>query len=135
MHLSRLAILLGIAACGADAAPEVPCADVLEGSWRGGFEFPGLSGGGAAVYALVRDPDGRMIAGGRFTDAAGVAVDNVAMWDGASWAALGDGVPAVVTKLAFATDGTLWAVGSAYPISYLDRWDGNEWTSVAVVAG
>ncbi|NJM07630.1 hypothetical protein HC891_17760 [Candidatus Gracilibacteria bacterium] len=44
------------------------------------------------VNAMVADEDGRLYAGGRFNAAGGVVVNNVALWDGKSWQALGAGI-------------------------------------------
>jgi hypothetical protein len=44
------------------------------------------------VYATVSDGAGRVYVGGRFETAGGIVVNNVAMWDGARWHALGAGV-------------------------------------------
>ena len=96
-----------------DAAPPAPPdarpAGPEAGAWRDPFILPGLSGTQARVDALARGPDGRLHAGGIFTDAAGVAVANVAAWDGARWHALGPAPDAWVRALAFDAEGTLWA--------------------------
>ena len=43
------------------------------------------------VYALTVY-DGKLIAGGRFPTAGGVAANNIASWDGSSWSPLGSGM-------------------------------------------
>src|SRR5687768_9034753 len=78
------------------------------GAWQARFALPGLSGTIARVEDLVRGPDGRIYAGGMFTDAAGVAVDNIAAWDGTTWHALGAAPGEWVRSLVF-DSGTLWA--------------------------
>ncbi|MCB9559355.1 MAG: hypothetical protein H6709_18305 [Kofleriaceae bacterium] len=133
------------AACGDDApglAPPGPapsCAGLEAGAWDPAFALPGLTGAGSQVDTLARGGDGALYAGGVFADAAGRAVRNVAMHDGADWAPLGDGLPGEVTRLVVDGDGVLWAAG--HPLvddgtaPYLARWDGATWTVVAEVAG
>lgn len=64
----------------------------------------GLAGGVVFSYArtLSLDGQGNLYAGGGYTTAGGVTVNNVARWNGASWAALGTG-----------TNGTVYAAQAA----------------------
>jgi hypothetical protein len=48
--------------------------------------------GGADVEALVVLPNGDIVVGGRFTSAGGVAVNNIARWNGSTWSALESGI-------------------------------------------
>ena len=66
--------------------------------------------------------EGDLIAAGWFSTAGGVPATNVARWDGASWSALGDGVPSRVTALAV-YEGQLFA--NEY------RWTGTDWEDFA----
>src|SRR5947207_10481011 len=67
-----------------------------------------------SVYALAVSGDD-LYAGGYFTNAGGVAANNIAKWDGSSWSALGsgmDGASPRVYAIAVATSGTeLYAGG------------------------
>jgi hypothetical protein len=104
------------------------------GEWRLAALAGGLGGGGSIhVSAAVYGPDGNLYVGGHFTtayNAAGtgspVTVNNIAMWNGTSWAALGSGFNEEVAALAFDAAGNLYAGGyfsdAAYP--YLAVWDG-----------
>ena len=51
------------------------------------------------VYAMDTDAAGRVYIAGSFKTAGGKPVNNVAMWDGANWHALGDGVNGDVRAL------------------------------------
>src|ERR1051325_5198666 len=63
--------------------------------WNG-TSWSGLAGGigdpMGDIWALAPLPDGRLVVGGHFTSAGGVAANNIAMWDGQSWTPLGEGV-------------------------------------------
>lgn len=63
----------------------------------------GVSGGDAVVNALTVLDDGSgpaLYAGGRFTDAGGVGVSNIAKWNGATWSPVGAGFDDSVRALA-----------------------------------
>ncbi|MFT3775998.1 MAG: hypothetical protein QM820_62435 [Minicystis sp.] len=109
-------------------------ADPTKGQWRDGFGVPGLGGFGGRASSIVRGKDGRIYVGGIFTDAAGVAAHNVVVWDGTSWAPLGDGLPGFVNALAFGPDGALYAGGwlgsDTDPSNHLARWDGTAWAPI-----
>lgn len=64
--------------------------------------------------------DGLLIAGGMFTSVGSVPALHVASWDGTSWSAMGNGVPAVVEALG-AYQGELFA--GPY------RWTGSAWVN------
>jgi hypothetical protein len=111
----------------------------------------GLSTGNAShpnVYSMVVYDDGRgpaLHVGGSFYYAGGVAVQNIARWDGQTWEPLGGtngGVTAAVeTVCVYDEDGegpgapSLFVGGQfsyagGKPIKRLVRWDGQEWSSV-----
>ena len=94
-----------------------------------------------SVLALTVHDDGsgeRLYAGGHFETAGGVAADNVACWDGASWSALGSGTIGVVRALGEHDDGSgpaLFVGGDfttagAVPANYVARWDGTSWSAL-----
>ncbi len=92
---------------------------------------------GLAVY---RAPGGveELIAGGQFTAAGGAPANRVARWDGARWAALGEGLDNAVYALAVYDDGSgekLYAGGfflnaGGAPAQRIARWDGARWEGV-----
>ena len=143
-------LLFWAAACGDDAAtspdgrvtlpsidagpPDAP-PNPATGAWRSGFRLPGLAGSGAHGYVALVDPTNadRIYVGGTFTDAAGTMTDNVAVWDGTDWTALGAGLPSPVRALAIGPDGKLYAGGSfdtATTANNLAVFDGSAWSFV-----
>lgn len=100
----------------------------------GTTEHPGIYYG-SGVYALAVDSSGNLYAGGSFTTADGVTVNNIAKWDGASWSALGSGINGSVWALAFDNLGNLYAGGSfseagGVTANYIAKWDGANWSAV-----
>lgn len=89
-----------------------------------------------SIDAIV-EHDGSVYVGGKFSVAGGVAVHNIARWDGQRWAAVGsaglaNGGPAFVTSLAF-FQGELHAAGhfefsDGGPGNKLAVWDGQRWS-------
>lgn len=76
--------------------------------------------------------------GGAFSSAGGVAANNIASWDGSSWAPLGWGIfNGTVLALAVYDDGSgdaLYAAGSFWsPVptqGHISKWDGATWTTL-----
>lgn len=121
---------------------QLPCP-----GWVPSHQTPGVLGGNAIVRcALAYDPDGFgpmprvLIVAGNFTSIGGTPANNIAQWDGSSWAPLGNGFTFVndqeVRALAyFDEDGpgpgpaALYAGGdlSASNQGDLARWDGAAW--------
>ncbi len=132
-----LAVSVASAACERGGPIELiappACGHLIAGSWDERFVYPGVAGLDASVEAMVALPDGRIAVGGRFDNAAGLPLHNVATWDGAVWTPLGDGLPGLVRGLAVDDGGTLWAVGGVPDAgwgSYVARWDAGAWTVV-----
>jgi hypothetical protein len=90
------------------------------------------AGVNAKVSALAVDDDGNIYAGGIFTDAGGVPVNNIAMWNGTSWSTLGEGTNGDVLDLKF-YDGNLYVAGSFTKVGGnirsqgIAKWDGTSW--------
>lgn len=86
-----------------------------------GEEHPYVSS--LAVY------DGRLVAGGSFVSAGGVAARNIAAWDGDSWTPLGPGIDGPVNALAV-YNGRLMAARkpTAANPAPICAWDGSSWT-------
>jgi hypothetical protein len=102
--------------------------------------LPPISG---SVYALAADGNGRLYAGGGFTDLEGIsAADNVAYLDGTGWHAMGSGAGscgcAVSTFVrGLAANGTEVYVGTdANDVAgipqadHVVRWDGSAWSAM-----
>jgi trimeric autotransporter adhesin len=75
-------------------------------------------------------------AGGYFTNAGGVPVTNIAVWNGTNWSALGN-PGGVVASMLIRTDGVYAAGAPFYNASYynspfFNRWDGANWNGVAI---
>ena len=90
-----------------------PLASQCQPEWLpgDGFEVNG------SINALVMLPNGDLIAGGSFSSVGGVAANNIARWNGWTWAPMGSGMddnfPAVLA-LAVLPNGDLIAGGSFY---------------------
>ncbi|MDM8006914.1 MAG: hypothetical protein QUV05_12315, partial [Phycisphaerae bacterium] len=100
---------------------------------------PCVPGVGWSVPALTAY-DGKLIAGGVFTTAGGVAASRVASWDGSSWSPLGSGMSAdgtvyVCVYALTVYDGKLIAGGyfttaGGVPANCIASWDGSSWSSL-----
>jgi len=87
------------------------------------------------VYSLAVAPDGTLYAGGQFTTAGGVNVNNIAKWNGSTWSALGAGVDGYVHSLAVGQDGTLYAGGyfttaGGVSVNNIAKWNGSAWSAL-----
>ncbi|HEX6790855.1 MAG TPA: hypothetical protein VF247_06065 [Candidatus Krumholzibacteria bacterium] len=83
----------------------------------------------ATVNAIAAH-NGQLVAVGQFTEAGGVAVQNVALWDGTSWSALGAGLKGDASGVA-SFDGKIFAARTqAFPPygvqqAYIEWWNGS----------
>jgi hypothetical protein len=91
------------------------------------------------VFALAADADGHVYAAGRFSTAGGVPASRIAMWDGATWSALGSGITGFeldsVDALALDDNGVLYAggdfsVAGGTAASGIAMWDGTTWSAL-----
>ena len=87
-----------------------------------------------SVYAITMF-NSRVIVAGSFTHAGGVAVSNIAQWDGSSWSPLGSGLDNTVYSLCVYNN-SLYAGGSflhsgSNSLNHIARWDGN-WNQVGI---
>jgi len=92
------------------------------------------------VYTIAIDTNDNVYAGGDFTDASGLTVNNIAMWDpiGLTWSALGtgtDGVDNAVYTIAIDSNNNVYVGGiftSAGNLSanYIAKWDGTIWSQL-----
>jgi trimeric autotransporter adhesin len=113
----------------------------------GGVTAPPVFGGLAAVRALAVYHDGAgssLVAAGTFSTAGGVAVVNVARWNGTSWAPIAPGVPGVlfddgIRALAVLDTGSgqrLYATGKfrsagGVRANHIVRFDGSGWSALS----
>jgi hypothetical protein len=103
-------------------------------SWSAlGSGMGGDSTFGPGVWALaVSGSD--VYAGGEFTMAGGIAVTNIAKWDGSSWSALGSGTSPYVLALAVSASnlyaGGLFTTAGGSVANYIAKWDGSGWTAL-----
>jgi len=108
------------------------------------FATDGVSGGTpSAVFAIKPwDPDGAgpqpelLVIGGDFSAVGATPANNIAVWNGLTWEALGEGTNGRVYALAVLPDNTL-AVGGAFTMAgggsapYIARWDGTAWSGLS----
>lgn len=141
--VSRFALtLMGcLAWSGAAARAQAPCGD-----WSPVADEPGLNGSANAM--TVWDPDGagpatpKLVVGGSFTVAGGVAARHIAVYDPAAhtWSSLGTGMNGSVHALTVMPNGDLVAAGYFFEVSGLftpniARWDGSAWHPLGAGVG
>lgn len=106
-----------------------------------GGAWAGLGSGitGTEVSAICYAPElGGVIVGGLFTDAGGSGADNIALWDGTAWSALGSAtaITGIVRAIVRAPDGSIYVggdflnAGGVAAADRIARWDGSAWTAV-----
>lgn len=110
--------------------------------WNGSAWFPlgsGMSsadGNTSAVYSLAALSNGDLVAGGLFTNAGGVTVNNIARWNGNTWSEFGEGLRATaVVAMAVLPNGELVAGGERInqgggTINNIAHWNGNRWSAL-----
>src|SRR4030042_7072149 len=88
------------------------------------------------AYSLAVDSNGNVYAGGAFTTAGGTAAQHIAKWNGASWSALGTGIPlGDVNALAADLSGNLYAGGGfleagGTSVNRIAKWNGTSWSAL-----
>jgi hypothetical protein len=132
---------------GGVPANNIAVYDPADGEWSA--LGSGISGGldQTYVYTLTTLPDGDIIAGGRFTQAGGVAVNGIARWDGLAWSALGTGMDGytsgnatIVYALTTLPNGDIVAGGNfttagGVNANNIARWDISDSTWAPIGAG
>ena len=89
--------------------------------------------GPAIVQSLAQMPNGDLVAAGQFTSIDGVAVANIARWNGTAWAPFGAGTDGWIGAMALLQNGDL-VVGGNFThaggglASRIARWDGTAWS-------
>jgi hypothetical protein len=92
------------------------------------------SGNGTTVTAISVDAASGLYAGGVFTNAGGIAANNIAHWDGTNWSPLGNGVSGRVS--AIAVRGSNIFAGGTFSIPRTDisniaMWNGGSWSRLS----
>ena len=138
-------ILAAVAPCvAALLLPRITTAQCPNG-WQATAGVPGTNG---TVYTTALwDPDGpgpmteKVIVGGTFTTAGGIAANRIAMWDPTTgaWSALGSGMDNFVLSLATMANGDLvagggFATAGGVTANYIARWNGTAWAPFGGVA-
>lgn len=116
---------------GEQAASHVAAWDYGTSTWS-----PLGTGLNGDAFDVVTLTSGGLVACGEFTHAGGVAVSNIARWDGTSWSALGSGLNGVARTMITLASGDLIVAGNftfagGIAASRLARWDGTAWTAIA----
>lgn len=97
--------------------------------------FNGGGGGCNGTINSVATSGDTVVVGGSFTLMGNAAANNIALWDGKSWHALGKGVNGRLASVAFDSKGGLFVGGnfdSAGDVrsSCVAHWDGKTWSSL-----
>lgn len=98
----------------------------------GSSVISGPIGTGILTIALTNN---YVYAGGCFTNAGGVMANNIAVWNGTNWSAMGNGPGGAVASILVRPDGVYAAGAPFYNVSYygspfFSRWDGANWLGV-----
>lgn len=97
-------------------------------SWQPFGTAIGVAG---EVAALITTRNGDVIAGGALARAGGVAVANIARWDGVAWSAMGPGVPAYVRCILELANGNIVAGGAGdFGMPNISVWNGASWSGL-----
>jgi len=98
--------------------------------------FGWIMGTGLNVYPVALAALGtNLFAAGRFTSADGVAVNQIARWDGAHWFDVGGGVIGSGTVLSLTTAGNALYAGGTFTniggvsANRIAKWDGTNWSA------
>jgi len=89
---------------------------------------------------MVRHPDGRVFAGGSFSQAGGVSANRIALWDGVAWSSINAALtPAQLTPrvhaMAVMPNGDLIVAGhfggaGGITTNHIARWNGTTWSAL-----
>jgi hypothetical protein len=101
-----------------------------------GIDLPG--GFGQSLVRALASYQGALYALGSFKKAGGIAVNNIASWNGAAWSALGSGLESFSQNPGEALavyDGQLYAAGTFHSaggvaVKNIARWNGSQWSAV-----
>jgi hypothetical protein len=99
-----------------------------------GAEWSGLGNTMGQVTALAIDDDDNLYVSGVFSVAGDAAAENIAMYDGTAWHALGAGLDGPAHAMTFDDSGALVVAGrfqtaGGVPAVNVARWDGSAWSA------
>lgn len=102
-------------------------------SWSTLADF--THGSDARVYGIKVAPNGNIYAAGKFTNAGGTAITNIAKYNGSAWSALGTAPNDVVLSLAIDQSGNVYAGGQFTSIGGVSaarvaKYSGSAWTAM-----
>jgi len=115
---------------------------IVQRSAAGVWSALGTGATGGEVKALAIGLDGKIYAGGLFTDMGGVANTNhIAYWDGSAWNAMGTGITGTeVDAFAIGPDGSVYAggfftlAGGVANTVNIAKWNGSAWSALGTGA-
>jgi hypothetical protein len=110
--------------------------------WNGRYWYAVGSGFDTSAYisSIINAGDGKILAGGSFSNAGGTPAHNIAFWDGLTYSALGAGINGHVRALCTSENGTLYAGGTFTTIggirtSQVASWRNGSWSALDTVMG
>ncbi len=113
---------------------EAEPAMIYNAYWDGRFDTLGLNG----TVNAIAGRDGKIYVGGAFTACGETALNHIAVWKGAGWEAMGEGLPRPVMNISF-YNGDVYAGGwyfdgSGVRQNYIAVWNGSTWDNVFSMA-
>jgi hypothetical protein len=105
-----------------------------------GLSYFGSNSWGKSLGVFDEGDGPRLYVGGHFTAAGGVAANNIARWDGASWSPVGAGASGTVSVIQsidldgdktphLMIAGDFWFSGSDI-VNFIATWDGAQWSGL-----
>jgi len=96
-----------------------------------GLSYPLSSPSSGGVWSITFDSLGNLYAGGRFDNASGTIVNNIAKWDGLTWSTIGLGIGTVVTDVEI-DNSIIYAVHNIILSNYeISVFNGISWVTMA----
>jgi len=123
-----------------DTVGGIPATNIAK--WDGSSWSAVAAGLGVARNTVFADSDAvislavynnMLVAGGGFTNASGLSVNNIAAWNGSTWSALGNGVNGGVQSIAnYQNDlyTSLINTNAGQSTYFISKWDGSSWSNV-----
>ena len=107
-------------------------AGVAHAQWRNQFNLMGTDD---LIKAIAKDQLGNIYIAGSFRNIGKTSANQIAKWDGSSWAAVGGGVNNSVAALAIDGNGLIYAGGNlnragGISVSGVAKWDGASWSAL-----